>query len=86
MGNSFLKPAPVKHWQDDPQSQWQLIFAMESLSTRWALRKVPTIFWLRVASWFGFICGSSLVLEVSHGSARSDQFNQIAASREVDGW
>jgi hypothetical protein len=30
MGNSFSKTDPVKHWQDDPQSQWQFIFVMES--------------------------------------------------------
>jgi hypothetical protein len=30
MGNSFLKPIPVKHWKDDPKSQWQFILFMES--------------------------------------------------------
>jgi len=30
MGNSFLKPDPVKHWIDDPKSQWQYILFMES--------------------------------------------------------
>ncbi|MGZ9273864.1 MAG: DUF1214 domain-containing protein [Nitrospira sp.] len=30
MGNSFLKPDPVKHWKDDPKSQWQFILFMES--------------------------------------------------------
>ena len=30
MGNSFLKPQPVKHWTDDPKSQWQYILFMES--------------------------------------------------------
>ena len=30
MGNSFLKPDPVKHWTDDPKSQWQFILFMES--------------------------------------------------------
>jgi hypothetical protein len=30
MGNSFLKRDPVKHWTDDPKSQWQYILFMES--------------------------------------------------------
>ena len=30
MGNSFLKPDPVKHWKDDPKSQWQFILFMDS--------------------------------------------------------
>jgi hypothetical protein len=30
MGNSFLKPNPVKHWTDDPKSQWQYILFMQS--------------------------------------------------------
>ncbi|MRR38135.1 DUF1254 domain-containing protein [bacterium] len=30
MGNSFLKPDPVKHWTDDPKSQWQYILFMQS--------------------------------------------------------
>jgi hypothetical protein len=30
MGNSFLKRDPVKHWTDDPRSQWQYILFMES--------------------------------------------------------
>jgi hypothetical protein len=30
MGNSFLKPDPVKHWKDDPKSQWQYILFMHS--------------------------------------------------------
>jgi hypothetical protein len=30
MGNSFLKPQPVKHWVDDPKSQWQFILFMQS--------------------------------------------------------
>ncbi len=30
MGNSFLKPQPVKHWTDDPKSQWQYILFMQS--------------------------------------------------------
>jgi hypothetical protein len=30
MGNSFLKPDPVKHWPDDPRSQWQYILFMQS--------------------------------------------------------
>jgi hypothetical protein len=30
MGNSFLKRDPVKHWADDPVSQWQYILFMES--------------------------------------------------------
>jgi hypothetical protein len=30
MGNSFLKRAPVKHWTDDPKSQWQYILFMQS--------------------------------------------------------
>jgi hypothetical protein len=30
MGNSFLKPEPVKHWKDDPKSQWQFILFMQS--------------------------------------------------------
>lgn len=30
MGNSFAKPKPVKHWADDPKSQWQYILFMES--------------------------------------------------------
>ena len=30
MGNSFLKRNPVKHWEDDPTSQWQYILFMES--------------------------------------------------------
>jgi hypothetical protein len=30
MGNSFLKPNPVKHWTDDPKSQWQFILFMQS--------------------------------------------------------
>jgi hypothetical protein len=25
MGNSFLKHDPVRHWTDDPKSQWQYI-------------------------------------------------------------
>lgn len=30
MGNSFLKRDPVKHWVDDPRSQWQFILFMQS--------------------------------------------------------
>ena len=30
MGNSFAKPDPVKHWTDDPKSQWQYILFMQS--------------------------------------------------------
>ncbi len=30
MGNSFAKRKPVKHWADDPRSQWQYILFMES--------------------------------------------------------
>lgn len=30
MGNSFLKPEPVRHWTDDPRSQWQYILFMQS--------------------------------------------------------
>jgi hypothetical protein len=30
MGNSFAKPHPVKHWTDDPKSQWQYILFMQS--------------------------------------------------------
>jgi hypothetical protein len=30
MGNSFLKREPVRHWTDDPKSQWQFILFMES--------------------------------------------------------
>ena len=30
MGNSFLKRDPVKHWVDDPKSQWQFILFMQS--------------------------------------------------------
>jgi hypothetical protein len=30
MGNSFAKPHPVKHWVDDPNSQWQFILFMQS--------------------------------------------------------
>ena len=30
MGNSFAKPVPVKHWTNDPKSQWQYILFMQS--------------------------------------------------------
>jgi hypothetical protein len=30
MGNSFLKRDAVKHWADDPRSQWQYILFMQS--------------------------------------------------------
>jgi len=30
MGNTFLKRNPVKHWIDDPKSQWQFVLFMES--------------------------------------------------------
>lgn len=30
MGNSFLKRDPVRHWADDPASQWQYILFMQS--------------------------------------------------------
>ena len=30
MGNSYLKPNPVKHWTDDPKSQWQFLLFMQS--------------------------------------------------------
>jgi len=30
MSNSLLKRDPVKHWSDDPKSQWQYILFMES--------------------------------------------------------
>ncbi len=30
MGNSFLKRDPVKHWTDDPKSQWHYILFLES--------------------------------------------------------
>ena len=30
MGNSFLKRDPVKHWIDDPRSQWQFVLFMPS--------------------------------------------------------
>ena len=30
MGNSFLKREPVKHWTNDPKSQWQYILFMQS--------------------------------------------------------
>jgi hypothetical protein len=35
MGNSFVKPNPVKHWVDDPRSQRQYMLVMQSRSTGW---------------------------------------------------